>query len=80
MNLLLKKKNNLQLAKNYCLKAMELKPKQVDFHITLGQIYTEAGLFRNARREFELALSLQPDNHKIRLYLEEIKRMEYGKK
>lgn len=78
--LYLKKKNNLQLAKNYCLKAMELKPKQVDFHVTLGQIYKEAGLIRNARREFELALSLQPDNQKIKLYLDDLKRIEYGEK
>lgn len=78
--LYLKKGENLQIAKNYCLKAMELNPKKVDFHLTLGQIYTRAGLVRNARREFEYALSLQPDNQKIKLYLEELKRIEYGKK
>jgi curved DNA-binding protein CbpA len=78
--LYLKKGENLQIAKNYCLKAMELNPRCGDFHVTLGQIYTGAGLIRNARREFEQALSLQPDNQKIKLYLEELKRIEYGKK
>lgn len=78
--LYLKKKENLQLSKNYCLKAMELEPKRVEFRITLGQIYTAAGLFRNARREFEYVLSVQPDNQKIKLYLEELKKIEHGKK
>lgn len=78
--LYLKKGENLQIASNYCLKAMELNPKQVDFHITLGQIYKEAGLIRNAKREFEYALSIQPDNQKVKLYLEELERIRYGKK
>ncbi len=77
--LYLKKGKNLQSAKNYCLKAMELDSKKVEFHVTLGQIYTAAGLIRNARREFEHVLSLEPDNHKIKSYLEELKRKEYGK-
>ncbi len=78
--LYLKRGKNLQTAKNYCLKAMELDPKKAEFHITLGEIYTSAGLVRNARREFECALSLDPDNQKIKSYLEELKKKEYGKK
>lgn len=75
-----KKGENLQIAKNYCLKAIEIDPRKVDFYITLGEIYTKAGLLRNARREFERALTLQPENQKVKLFLEEIKRLEYGKK
>jgi len=78
--LYLKKNVNLQTAKTYCLKAIELNPKNADYYITLGQIYTSAGLIRNAKREFERALAIQPDNHRIKLYLEEIKKIEYGKK
>lgn len=78
--LYLKKGENLQTAKNYCLKAIELEGDNVEYYITLGEIYLKAGLIRNARREFERALSFQPENKRVKIFMEELKKIEYGKK
>ena len=76
----LKSEKNLQQAKNYCFKAIELDPNRIEFHLTLGLIYKSAGLVLNAQRAFEKALNLVPGDTRAKNQLWELSRSKNGKK
>jgi curved DNA-binding protein CbpA len=53
---------DLKKAKEYASRACELRPEVSAYRRTLGQIYKEAGLTANARRELEAALRIDPND------------------
>ena len=51
---------DLKEAKRLAERAVELKPDDANCHTTLGKVFQLAGMERNAKREFEVALKLDP--------------------
>ncbi|HTF35796.1 MAG TPA: DnaJ domain-containing protein [Myxococcota bacterium] len=51
---------DLKKAKEYAVRACELRPEVSTYRRTLGQIYKAAGLIANARRELEAVLRIDP--------------------
>lgn len=51
---------DIKEAKRLAERAVELKPDDANAHATLGHAFLLGGLERNAKREFELALKLDP--------------------
>lgn len=66
---------NLYEAKKYLTKAIELKPNTSQFHALLARVYFKANLYRNAKREIEIAMSLEPYNEEYKELLLQIKKM-----
>lgn len=60
---------DLHQAREWAFEAVELEPSDAGGHRLLGQVYRHAGLSANARREFELALQLDPQDDEARLEL-----------
>lgn len=65
---------DLRRAKEFAAQACELAPEVAEYHRTLGQIYKEAGLEANARRELEQALHLDPDDAEAKVELRSLGR------
>jgi tetratricopeptide (TPR) repeat protein len=51
---------DIREAKRLAERAVELKPDDPNCHTTLGRVFQLAGMERNAKREFEAALKLDP--------------------
>ncbi len=51
---------DLKRAKELARQAVDLEPESAEFHGTLGQIFVEAEMIANARREFEAVLRIDP--------------------
>jgi curved DNA-binding protein CbpA len=66
--------SDLRRAKEFATQACELSPDNAEYHRTLGQIYKEAGLEANARRELELALSIDPNDAEAKVELRSLGR------
>jgi curved DNA-binding protein CbpA len=66
--------SDLHRAKEFATQACELSPDSAEYRRTLGQIYKEAGLEANARREFELALSIDPNDAEAKVELRSLGR------
>ncbi len=56
-------------AKNYCQKAIELDPKNPDYHLLLAKIYKKAGLLKSSLFEYEqtIALGVKTDDIKVEI-------------
>jgi curved DNA-binding protein CbpA len=54
--------HDLIKAKDYATQAVRLDPKDVNCRITLAKVYIEAKMAKNAKRELQEALRLEPDN------------------
>ncbi len=56
-------------AKNYCQKALELDPKNPDYHLLLAKIYKKARLFKSSLFEYEqtIALGVKADDIKAEI-------------
>lgn len=61
----------LHEAKKWCEKATKLSPLNSDYYVNLAIIFRDAGLKSKADRLFSKALSLDPDNKRIHLWLKE---------
>jgi len=57
---LLEVRDDLRRARDLAQRAVDLAPKNGDARRVLGHIYLEAGLHQNARRELQLAATLNP--------------------
>jgi curved DNA-binding protein CbpA len=66
---------DLKRAKEFATHACDVEPDVGHYHRVLGQIYLEAGLHQNARRELERALRLDPSDAEARA---ELKRARKG--
>ncbi len=58
--------SDLHQAKEWAQAAVDIEPENAAYHRLLGQIFKAAGLGANARREFEAALRLDPDDEEAR--------------
>lgn len=61
-----KKKMRLHEARDWCEKAIKLAPYNPTYYINLATVYKEAGLNKMAKRYFDKALELDPDNRKAK--------------
>jgi|GEM_PF-4659116 tetratricopeptide (TPR) repeat protein len=55
------------------LKAIDLDPYNINYHIHLGRLYLNMGMRLRARSQFEKALSIDPDNMRVREELERLR-------
>ena len=60
-------------ARDYATRAVQTDPKFVDARIALARLYEEAGMKKNARRELEEALRLEPGNTAAKDLLKSVK-------
>ena len=61
-------------AKEYGTNAVQNDPDSAEARLILARVYTAAGLQKNARREAEMALKLDPASAEVKQVLKEIKR------
>jgi tetratricopeptide (TPR) repeat protein len=54
--------DDLIKAKEYVTRAVQADPNSVDIRITAARVYRAAGMKRNARRELQQALKIEPNN------------------
>jgi len=66
---------DLKEAKDHSLKALEASPKDIEYRMTLAQIYKVAALYKNALREYDMTLKLDPKNDEAKAQIKEIQRM-----
>jgi curved DNA-binding protein CbpA len=66
---------DLKSAKEYAARACEVEPQVAVYRKTLGHIYAAAGLHKNAQREFEHAVKLDPRDEEAKLELKTAKRL-----
>ena len=57
---------DLKRGKDLAQQAVDLEPENAEYRRTLGQIFAEAGMTANARREFEAALRIEPKDKESR--------------
>jgi len=62
---------DLHKARDAALRAIRLAPQTLDYRITLIRVYLAAGLVKNARREAEAALAIEPENQQVKALLAE---------
>lgn len=62
----LKSSGNARRAIEYARRAVELSPKEAEFHVTLARAYSAAGLEVSAQGELDRALELAPKDNRIR--------------
>lgn len=53
-------------AKDYATKAVQTEPNSVDIRIVAAKVYKAAGMKRNARRELQQALKIEPNNSEVK--------------
>ena len=66
---------DLKAAKEYAARACEVEPDVAIHRKTLGQVYAAAGLYKNAQRELEQAVKLDPRDEEAKLELKTTRRM-----
>jgi Tfp pilus assembly protein PilF len=54
---------------------VQVDPQSAEAHIALARVYVAAGLKKNAMREVEAAVGLEPQNAAAKSLLKEIKRL-----
>lgn len=61
----------LHLAEKFYKKAVDLNPTRADYHLRLGWLYSVFGKADLTEREFKKAILLDPQNIKLRSYVEQ---------
>jgi hypothetical protein len=73
-NALVLSKGDLHVAAELAKRAIALEPNNPEYKVTLAQVYIEAGLGLNARRELEAAAQLSPRNANIQALLKRVNK------
>lgn len=66
--------DDLATAKEYATQAVQIEPNSVEARLTLAQVYLSSGLKKNARREVDMALKIDPGNADAKELLKKVKR------
>jgi len=66
---------DLHKAARFAEMAVQKSPTNIDFRITLGAVYLDAGLFLRARSELEHAAKLEPNNATVKDLLARARKM-----
>jgi len=66
---------DLKEAREHAIKALEASPNVVEFRMILAQIYKVAALYKNALREYDMILKLDPKNDEAKAQIKEIQRL-----
>lgn len=66
--------DDLAKAKEYATQAVQIEPNSVEARLTLSQVYLSSGLKKNARREVDMALKIDPSNADAKELLKKVKR------
>ena len=69
---LLSADGDLSQAKRFAETAQQLLSATPDVHRTLGRVFEQAGMKLNARREYEAALRLAPDDEEVKQLLKDL--------
>jgi len=65
----------LNRAREYGIKAVELDPTNASGHLTLAQVFREAKQFKDAKRSLERVMKLDPENKTARSLLKEVQKL-----
>ena len=68
------KTGELRRAQQYAIRATESAPENPQARVILARVYKEAKMYRNARREAETALKLDPDNVDAKGLIKEVRK------
>jgi Flp pilus assembly protein TadD len=71
--LLLRLGRDLHQARDAAMRAIQFAPQAVAFRLTMIRVYLAAGLPKNARREAEAALELDPNDRQLKALLADAK-------
>ena len=71
--LLLRLGRDLHQARDAAMRAIQFAPQVVAYRVTMVRVYLAAGLPKNARREVEAALEVDPSDHQLKTLLAETK-------
>lgn len=71
---LLEGKGDMRRAQKFAKRAVEIKPDDLSCRVTLGQVFAEMGLKRNAQREFEEALRITPNDETVKELIKKLKQ------
>lgn len=71
---LLEGKGDMRRAQKYAKRAVGLAPEDLGNHVTLGQVFAEMGLKRNAQREFDEALRIAPNDEAVKELIKKLKQ------
>lgn len=63
----------LKEARDHCLKALAKEPDNVEYRLTLAQIFMDGKLFKNAFREYDTILKKDPKNEEALAQIKELK-------
>ncbi len=66
--------SELAKAKEYATQAVHFEPTSVEARLTLAQVYLALDLKKNARREVDMVLKLEPGNPDAKSLLKKVKR------
>jgi len=69
---LLQSGEDMLKAQEYTQQALELDPSNPEVHVLLGRIYVQTGSHKNAKREFEAALKLDPSHQQAKQLLRSV--------
>lgn len=72
----LSKGEDLKRAVEYATRAKDLEPNSIQARLSLGTAYLAAGMPKNARREVEYALTLDPDNPLAKTLMKGVKKAD----
>ncbi|MCL4467877.1 MAG: DnaJ domain-containing protein [Deltaproteobacteria bacterium] len=64
---------SMKEAKNYCQQAVELDPKNPDYHLLFARIYNKAGLLKSALFEYEQTFALGVKTDDIKTEIKKLK-------
>jgi curved DNA-binding protein CbpA len=70
---LLRLGRDLHQARDAAMRAIQFAPQVVGYRVTMIRVYLAAGLPKNARREAEAALEIDPSDHQLKTLLAETK-------
>lgn len=65
--------DDLKRAKEFAAHAVEVAPDNAEYRKTLAKVYAAAGLSANARREYDAALRIDPDDKQAKLALRSLR-------
>jgi curved DNA-binding protein CbpA len=70
--MMLAQRKDPKMVKTYAEKGVAGEPKNADFRVTLGEVLYKLGLKKNAKRELEMALQLEPNHALAKALLKKI--------
>jgi Flp pilus assembly protein TadD len=71
--LILKTSGELKEAKGFAQRAVDLQPKSAEYRVVLGKVLLQADMKKLAKKEFEEAVKLEPNNPDAKAHLKKFR-------